>query len=138
MPPSAEWDALGNAGDAFYCRTQLYTLAWQFPGSDLSDYIVAGAPNGGPVALTRDESKPVLLTGAGDGNAVAPTTGKTKRVSVYSSAGILLQSITVRSDPVYSVASVHLIMLTRLIAVGSRLTDRKDRMDCKREPSHPR
>lgn len=97
MPPSAEWDSLGNAGDAFYCRTQLYTLTWSFPGSDLSDYIVAGAPNGGPIALTRDESKPVLLTAAaGDAAAGVPaSSSKTKRVSVYSSAGILLQSITV-------------------------------------------
>jgi len=99
MPPSAEWDSLGNTGDAFYCRTQLYTLTWQFPGSDLSDYIVAGAANGGPIALTRDESKPVLLTSAGGdgsgGAAVLPSTGKTKRVSVYTSAGVLLQSITV-------------------------------------------
>jgi hypothetical protein len=98
MPPSAEWDSLGTAGDAFYCRTQLYTLTWSFPGSDLSDYIVAGAPNGGPIALTRDESKPVLLTATAAGDAAAgvpASSSKTKRVSVYSSAGILLQSITV-------------------------------------------
>lgn len=95
MPPSAEWDSLGNAGEAFYCRTLLYSLTWQFPGSDLSDYILAGAPNGGPIALTRDESKPVLLTAAHDGAPSSASSGKARRVSVYSSAGVLLQSITV-------------------------------------------
>lgn len=98
---SADWDTLGNSTDAFYRRTLLYTLSWSFPGSDLSDYIVAGAPYGGPIALTRDESKPVLLTAAANDNAagaaVPASSGKTKRVSVYSSAGILLQSITVGS-----------------------------------------
>lgn len=102
---SADWDALGSPGasaaaastDAFYRRTPLYTLSWSFPGSDLSDYIVAGAPYGGPIALTRDDSKPVLLTSNDDNAsaAVPSSSGKTKRVSVYSSAGILLQSITV-------------------------------------------
>jgi hypothetical protein len=78
------------------------------------------------------------LTGAGDGNAVAPTTGKTKRVSVYSSAGILLQSITVSSNALRLRCPFHLIMLTRPTAVGSHLTDRKDRMDCERKSSHSR
>ena len=95
---SADWDTLGTSTtDAFYRRTPLYTLSWSFPGSDLSDYIVAGAPYGGPIALTRDDSKPVLLTAPNDSSnaAVPSSSGKTKRVSVYSSAGVLLQSITV-------------------------------------------
>lgn len=96
----ADWDSLGNdTRDAFYRRTQLYSLSWSFPGSDLSDYILAGAPNGGPIALTRDESKPVLLnptsSNGNAGDAIPHSSGKTRRVSVYSSAGILLQSITV-------------------------------------------
>lgn len=95
MPPSAEWDPLGSAGEAFYCRTLLYSLTWQFTGSDLSDYILAGAPNGGPIALTRDESKPVLLTAHDGAPSSSVVSGKAKRVSVYSSAGVLLQSITV-------------------------------------------
>jgi hypothetical protein len=92
MPPSADWDPLGSSNDAFYRRTSLYDLTWSFPnGGDLSDYVIVGASNGGPIALTRDESKPVLLSSGGIDNA----SSKSKRVSVYNSAGILMQSIIV-------------------------------------------
>lgn len=94
--PSNDWDPLGTS-DAFYRRLQLYSLTWTLPGGDLSDFVIAGARNGGPIALTRDESKPVLLRDAGD---VANASSKSKkRIWVYSSAGILLHSIIVR-DPV--------------------------------------
>ena len=94
MAPSAEWDALGTT-EAFYTRTQLYTLSWSFPGGDLADYTIVGARNGGPLAITRDDSKPVLFK---DNNASSTgNPGKNKRVWVYSSAGILLQSIIVSS-----------------------------------------
>ena len=91
MAPSAEWDRLGD-GEAFYRRLQLYTLTWSLPGGDLADYIVAGSRNGGPLAMTRDDSKPVLLQ---DSNALTGTAGKRKRVWVYSSAGSLLENIIV-------------------------------------------
>lgn len=90
MGPSADWDALGST-EAFYRKTRLYSLTWQLPGGDLSDYIFVAARDGGPVALTRDESKPILVKDS----SVAG--GKKKRIWIYSSSGLLLQSIVVRA-----------------------------------------
>mmetsp|Transcript_2610 Transcript_2610/g.3810 ORF Transcript_2610/g.3810 Transcript_2610/m.3810 type:complete len:873 (+) Transcript_2610:103-2721(+) len=50
--PSGEWKALG---DRQYRRHEMYQMAWH--GIDLSKYRVACAPFGGPIALTRDDSK---------------------------------------------------------------------------------
>lgn len=88
--PAADWDTLGDA-DAFYRKTTLYANSWAVPAGDLADYVIASARNGGPVALTRDDSKPVLLNDSG----ANPGGVKKKRVWVYSAAGTLLQSITV-------------------------------------------
>lgn len=96
--PSAEWDTLGNT-EAFYRRTLLYSLDLVLPGGgDLSDYLLAGARNGGPFAITRDDSKPVLLKEASSASAAEGSgSGRNrKRVWVYTSAGILIQSIIVR------------------------------------------
>lgn len=92
--PSNDWEPLGTS-DAFYRRIQLYSLTWTLPaGGDLSDYVLVGARNGGPIALTRDDSKPVLLRDAAD--VFAASSKKKKRIWIYSSAGILLHSIIVR------------------------------------------
>ena len=94
--PSAEWDTLGNT-EAFYRRTLLYSLDLVLPGGgDLSDYLLAGARNGGPFAITRDDSKPVLLKEASSASAAEGSSRNRKRVWVYTSAGVLIQSIIVR------------------------------------------
>lgn len=95
---TAEWDPLGpgtgisNNNDTFYRRTLLYSLTWSFPGSDLSDWICIAAKNGGPIALTRDESKPVLLTTTATGGH---NDSKSKRIWIYTCAGTLLHVIVV-------------------------------------------
>lgn len=104
--PSAEWDTLGNT-EAFYRRTLLYSLDLVLPGGgDLSDYLLAGARNGGPLAITRDDSKPVLLKEAASSSSAEGGAGRDsrnrKRVWLYTSAGILIQSIVVSTVVVYT------------------------------------
>ncbi|KAK3890447.1 hypothetical protein Pcinc_005604 [Petrolisthes cinctipes] len=50
----SDWTQLGN--DIFYRKYELYTMEWG-GGINLSDFMVAAAPYGGPLALTRDETK---------------------------------------------------------------------------------
>lgn len=108
MPPSADWETLGDGGqgDAFYRRITLYELPWNglLPGGgDLSDYLLVAARNGGPLAITRDDSKPVLLRDSNAAAVPAPgsssssSSSKKKRIWVFSASGILLQSLVVRS-----------------------------------------
>ncbi|KAM0749316.1 vacuolar protein sorting-associated protein 16 [Meredithblackwellia eburnea MCA 4105] len=79
-PASSSWEPLG---DTFYRKTDIYSMQWSV--QDLSDYKVAGARWGGPIAMIRDDSKPVLIGRAGLSKP---------KVSVFSSAGGLLQTIT--------------------------------------------
>jgi hypothetical protein len=101
-PASASWEALG---ETFYRRQELYSMQWGGV-DDLSDYVVAAARWGGPLggcprvqirydtlqlttcilAMIRDDRKPVLLG--------RQQIGKPK-LSIYSSAGSLLQTIQV-------------------------------------------
>ncbi|GAA99834.1 uncharacterized protein L969DRAFT_84183 [Mixia osmundae IAM 14324] len=78
-PLSSDWELLG---EAYYRRSEVYSLQW--PIKDLSDYIVAGAAAGGPIAIMRDESKPMLLG--------KHATGKPK-ISIYSSSGGSIETI---------------------------------------------
>ncbi|GAA5958825.1 hypothetical protein JCM21900_003937 [Sporobolomyces salmonicolor] len=82
-PLSSSWEPLG---ETYYRRIELYDLA-DTPLSqlDLDDHIVAAARWGGPVAIMRDERKPVPL-------AKLPI-GKPK-IHVYSSAGAVVQTIS--------------------------------------------
>ncbi|KAG1736151.1 Vps16, C-terminal region-domain-containing protein [Suillus paluster] len=75
--PSATWEAVSN-GIVFYRRQQLYTLPGKLP--NLSDYLIAGCKNGGPIALMRDTSKLVAL-----GRGGPPFTKS--QIQVYSPAG---------------------------------------------------
>ncbi|KAI5475070.1 hypothetical protein MNV49_001946 [Pseudohyphozyma bogoriensis] len=78
--PSASWESLA---ETFYRRQSIYSMQWSI--NDLSDYRVAGARWGGPVAVLRDDRKPVLVS-------VGSSLGKPK-ISIYSSAGGLIQTI---------------------------------------------
>ncbi|KAL0240233.1 hypothetical protein I308_106782 [Cryptococcus tetragattii IND107] len=80
QPPTATWDTIQ---DVFYRKDEIYTLEWKI--SDLSDYIVTSARNGGPIAMIRDERKIMLLG--------KHPPGKPK-IYVYTSSGILLNTFT--------------------------------------------
>lgn len=109
---SASWLPLN---DTFYRSHRVYSLAGSpLARVDLSDHVIAAAKCGGPVgaslepplgprrasltsqdgraALMRDRSKPVLL-----GKYDLAAAGAGTKISVYSSAGQLLQTIMVRA-----------------------------------------
>ncbi|KAJ7064984.1 vacuolar assembling/sorting protein VPS16 [Mycena amicta] len=75
--PSSRWQIMAD-GKTFYKRQQLYSIPAKLP--NLSDYIVAGCRNGGPIALMRDPTKLVALGRTG------PVTTKAQ-IQVYSAAG---------------------------------------------------
>ncbi|XP_076030223.1 vacuolar protein sorting 16 isoform X2 [Oratosquilla oratoria] len=50
----SDWTQLGS--DVFYRKYELYALEWG-GGINLTDFMVAAAEFGGPIALTRDETK---------------------------------------------------------------------------------
>ncbi|GJN89287.1 hypothetical protein Rhopal_002267-T1 [Rhodotorula paludigena] len=97
---SADWQAVA---DSFYVHRPLYALDHApLCQLDLADYAVSHAGNGGPVAVMRDPSKPVLL-GKYDAR-----TAPASRISVYSSAGALVQHVDWSPPPASSVAHFSL------------------------------
>ncbi|KAF2969240.1 hypothetical protein GQX73_g4358 [Xylaria multiplex] len=78
--PTAGWE---KVGDRFYRKTQLYTAVFD-QDLDLDNYIVAGAPYGGAVAICRDETRIVTYR---------PNQSTKPSIDIYSCAGKLLRSI---------------------------------------------
>ncbi|KAI5928715.1 Vps16, N-terminal region-domain-containing protein [Camillea tinctor] len=78
--PTAGWE---KVGDRFYRKTQLYTAIFD-QDLDLDNYIVAGAPYGGAIAIYRDETKLV---------SYRPSKSSKPSIDIYSCAGKLLKSI---------------------------------------------
>ncbi|VBB86617.1 Putative vacuolar protein sorting-associated protein 16 VPS16 [Podospora comata] len=72
--PTAGWEQLGPS---FYRKIQLYTQVFD-QDLDLDNYIVAGAPYSGAIALYRDEGKLV---------AYQPTRTSKPSIDIYSCAG---------------------------------------------------
>ncbi|KAI9148010.1 vacuolar sorting [Paramyrothecium foliicola] len=80
LHPRAEWESVG---DKWYRKTQLYTDVFD-KDLDLDNYVVAGAPYAGALALWRDDSK---LQAYQPGKSLKPS------IDIYSLAGKKLQSI---------------------------------------------
>ncbi|KIY47376.1 vacuolar protein sorting-associated protein 16 [Fistulina hepatica ATCC 64428] len=75
--PTSSWQAM-QEGTVFYRRQQLYNVLGKLPR--LSDYIIAGCKNGGPIALMRDSSKLIALERASQSLSRS-------QIQIYSSAG---------------------------------------------------
>ncbi|WYZ39921.1 hypothetical protein EsH8_IV_000262 [Colletotrichum jinshuiense] len=80
--PAAGWE---NVGDKWYRKIQLYTEVFD-QDLDLDNYVVAGAPYGGALALLRDDTKIQAY------RANKPSSSK-PGIDIYSYAGKLLRSI---------------------------------------------
>ncbi|KAF6822914.1 hypothetical protein CPLU01_11735 [Colletotrichum plurivorum] len=80
--PSAGWESVG---DKWYRKIQLYTEVFD-QDLDLDNYVVAGCPHAGALALFRDDTKIQAY------RANKPSTAK-PTIDVYSYAGKLLRSI---------------------------------------------
>ncbi|GAW11263.1 hypothetical protein ANO14919_006060 [Xylariales sp. No.14919] len=79
--PTTGWE---KVGDRFYRKTQLYTAVFD-QDLDLDNYIVAGAPYGGAVAICRDETRIITYR---------PNQPARPSIDIYSCAGKLLKSIS--------------------------------------------
>ncbi|KAH6849896.1 Vps16, N-terminal region-domain-containing protein [Chaetomium sp. MPI-CAGE-AT-0009] len=85
--PTAGWEQLG---ERFYRKTQLYTQVFD-QDLDLDNYLVAGAPYGGAIALYRDDEKLI---------AFQPTRPSKPSIDVYSCAGKLIRRINWDQGPI--------------------------------------
>ncbi|KAK5001599.1 hypothetical protein LTR28_012465 [Elasticomyces elasticus] len=81
--PTADWE---KVGDRFYRKTQLYTDVFD-QDLELENYVIAGAPYSGAVALYRDEDKLHAYRGT---QTAKPT------IDIFSCAGKLIRSLNVR------------------------------------------
>ncbi|KAK3322210.1 Vps16, N-terminal region-domain-containing protein [Apodospora peruviana] len=85
--PTAGWE---QVGERFYRKIQLYTQVFD-QDLDLDNYIVAGAPYGGAIALYRDADKLV---------AFKPTKAKKPSIDIYSCAGKHIRTIPWDKGPI--------------------------------------
>ncbi|KAG9293340.1 hypothetical protein G9A89_007586 [Geosiphon pyriformis] len=77
--PTIDWMQLQ---DRFYRKQEIYTMLWKH--MDLSKFMIAGAPNGGPIAMIRDDKKVLVLQKQ---QPVKPT------IYLYTSAGKLMEQL---------------------------------------------
>ncbi|KAF4120359.1 vacuolar protein sorting-associated protein 16 [Geosmithia morbida] len=87
LHPSAAWESVG---DKWFRKTQLYTEVFD-QDIDLDNYIVAGAPYGGALALFRDETK---LHEYRPGRSSKPV------IDIYTLAGKKLRAIPWDKGPI--------------------------------------
>ncbi|RUS27513.1 hypothetical protein BC938DRAFT_483137 [Jimgerdemannia flammicorona] len=78
MQPTTDWFQMQ---DRFYRKQEIYSLSWK---TDLSKFMIAGAPFGGPIAMIRDDKTIQLL---GKQQSVKPT------IFIYTSAGKLMEQL---------------------------------------------
>ncbi|KAG1120875.1 hypothetical protein G6F42_012658 [Rhizopus arrhizus] len=79
--PTSDWTELH---DRFYRKQEVYSLSWN--QTDLSKFMISGAPYGGPIAMIRDDKKVLLLQKQ---QPIKPT------IYMYTSAGKLIEQIQV-------------------------------------------
>ncbi|OQE31828.1 hypothetical protein PENSTE_c001G10201 [Penicillium steckii] len=78
--PLANWE---KVGDSFYRKTPVYDAVFD-EEVELENYIVAGAPYGGAIAVYRDENKPFRLR---------DTQALRSGIDIYSCSGKLINQI---------------------------------------------
>ncbi|KAF8707479.1 Vps16, C-terminal region, partial [Rhizoctonia solani] len=93
--PTTTWEPVQD-GEVFYSTREVYQMMWQL--NDLTDFIIAGARYGGPLALMRDTSKLVAL---GRHSVSKP------QIIIYSSAGNLINTIPWDQGKVISLGWTH-------------------------------
>ena len=73
----SDWHVLG---DVNYRKVSIYEeMAWA--SLDLENYVVSGAPYGGPIALIRDD------TAASETAPSVSSAAKKEKISIYTAAG---------------------------------------------------
>lgn len=87
MPAPHPFTECSQLQSVFYRRREVYSLAWTHTPREFGDFLVASAPNGGFLALTRDPKKVVPL---------GKQSGLKPKIVVYTAAGQLVESIQVR------------------------------------------
>ncbi|KAJ5098698.1 hypothetical protein N7532_005699 [Penicillium argentinense] len=78
--PLSNWE---KVGDSFYRKIPVYDAVFD-EDVELENYIVAGAPHGGAIALYRDENKPFRLR---------DTQASRSGINIYSCSGKLINRI---------------------------------------------
>lgn len=90
MSVSSEWIKLGdsrNGAPIYYKKKEIYSMAWTKDKMNLDDYLIAAAKNGGPIAMTKDPSKALIVQTNED---------SIPYIFIYSSSGRLITKFVVR------------------------------------------
>ncbi|CAE6405530.1 unnamed protein product [Rhizoctonia solani] len=95
LNPTTTWEPVQD-GEVFYSTREVYQMMWQL--NDLTDFIIAGARYGGPLAMIRDTSKLVAL---GRHTMAKP------QIIIYSSAGSLINTIPWDQGKIVSLGWTH-------------------------------
>lgn len=90
MRPPHPFSECSQLQSVYYRRREVYSLAWSHTSQEIRDYLLAAAPNGGFLALTRDPKK---LVAVGKAAILKP------KILVYTAAGQLVESIPVSGWP---------------------------------------
>ncbi|CAO1632504.1 unnamed protein product [Sympodiomycopsis kandeliae] len=106
MPAPHPFSECSQLQSVFYRRRELYSLAWAHSAQDIGDFLLASAPNGGFLALTRDPRRLVTL---GKTSILKP------KILVYTAAGQLVESIP--WDPSNRIVGLGFTTDERLIVV---------------------
>ncbi|KAH8023314.1 hypothetical protein HPB51_011757 [Rhipicephalus microplus] len=91
---------LACALDALQMKFELYSMDWQAQNFDLSDFIVASAPYGGPIALIRDDRKATRIKlGSGCLIHLFSASGKTLGNIKHDAGAIVASGLVQRGKP---------------------------------------
>ncbi|GAB1196814.1 hypothetical protein APSETT444_006091 [Aspergillus pseudonomiae] len=110
--PLANWERLG---DSFYRKVPIYDAIFD-EDVELENYIVAGAPYGGALALHRDDTKPYRFRDAQTARS---------SIGIYSSSGKLINRLNgaeeygVRACRFWTSGFVALLSNNQLVAVSN-------------------
>ncbi|XP_064470643.1 vacuolar protein sorting-associated protein 16 homolog [Ornithodoros turicata] len=91
---TADWNPLGK--DVYYRKFELYAMGWQEQNLCISDFTIAAAPFGGPIAIIRDERK-----------ALKVKLGSTRLIHLFSASGHTLGNIRHEGNSIVSMGWSH-------------------------------
>lgn len=89
MSVSSEWIKLGdsrNGAPVYYKKKEIYQMGWKKDKLNIEDYLIAVSKHGGPIAITKDPNKALIVQTNED---------TIPYVFIYSSAGQLISKFVV-------------------------------------------
>eukprot|EP01080_Neovahlkampfia_damariscottae_P002897 gene2897-4740_t len=107
MSIAADWIKVGGTGNqSYYQKKEVYDIDWNILEFDFDNYVVGVASNGGPVALSQDPMKALLVNSLEESLPF---------IYIYSSSGRLISKFMFNKGSVHSLgwtSDEDLVVLT--------------------------